>query len=738
MMYQPDPVRSVLERADGYGAEEEDAPEGSVAHLVQTYKSDGYNLLGYVLEMSYDQATIVTCDAWKRKCGGVPKNSFVVIRLNPAAAGLPAGGATRPSLILARVIQAAGTPLSSEVQQTIFAIHKVQAAIDPYTNADLQWGALEVAILGTYYDDAGQVAFGNDIDSYMSPHFYEVYVPPASDLNLLINSFVRYASATLPNTLDLAIFVEAHGDRYRYDETSSTLSTSGMMTETEYASLLSSFIQMGEAKREIERLYRRSQHVPIGSLRYTETQTLDQHDLVPIMVAPADFIANRTALFGKTRMGKSNTVKIIADMIMRSREKVGQVIFDLNGEYAYYNEQDGTSLYELHRERCTRYSLNSRRKPEPGVPRPRTLKVNFFQQVELGHSIIAALFDSSWQSRPGYIVPLLVEWEPCDDQDVADRFPDKGDATRYLRAQSMYFAVLEKAGFKPDMNITVDLHLHKPIRQRLASDPGLVSSCVLDPPKPGEPASLADRQPLTVATRIYERLYALYTASRMDTTTLFPVSKNSGKPYFEPIHECLLRLIGDPGVLGARYLTPFIDYHDAAGSNVVKDIVLEVDAGRSVIIDLSNADEVVAGYYSELVSREVFKRQATKFTTGELGDHSVLFFFEEAHNLFSKDDKNLRSIYNRLAKEGAKYRIGLVYLTQSMTTLSPDLLKNTENLFVAHLNDDREVHELTRRYEFRDVGLDVQRCKTQGYVRMITLSHRYALPVQIRKFGKAG
>ena len=40
-----------------------------------------------------------------------------------------------------------------------------------------------------------------------------------------------------------------------------------------------------------------------------------------------------------------------------------------------------------------------------------------------------------------------------------------------------------------------------------------------------------------------------------------------------------------------------------------------------------------------------------------------------------------------------------------------------------------------QRSEFRDVGADVQRTKAQGYVRMITLSHRYALPVQIEKFG---
>ncbi len=69
-----------------------------------------------------------------------------------------------------------------------------------------------------------------------------------------------------------------------------------------------------------------------------------------------------------------------------------------------------------------------------------------------------------------------------------------------------------------------------------------------------------------------------------------------------------------------------------------------------------------------------------------------------------------------------------------MTTLSPDLLKNSENFFIAHLNDDREVKEIERRYEFAGMGLDVQRARSKGYVRMITLSHRYALPVQVKLF----
>lgn len=192
-----------------------------------------------------------------------------------------------------------------------------------------------------------------------------------------------------------------------------------------------------------------------------------------------------------------------------------------------------------------------------------------------------------------------------------------------------------------------------------------------------------------------------------DEEILFPFSSRSGDPYFNPIHESLLKVLGDRNVSGIRYLLPFNKYHHITGGNVVQDIVQHANAGKTIIIDLANADEIITRYYSKLVSEAIFRSQTVKFTQGTLEDkdHSILFYFEEAHNLFRKDDSDLRSIYNRLAKEGAKNMIGMVYATQSMTTLSPDLLKNTENFFIAHLNDDREIRELTNQYEFKDIAL---------------------------------
>src|SRR2546423_4861606 len=65
---------------------------GPVSDIARRYvsdlsKPDPYlpkRLLGFLLNLSYEDVTIVTCDPWKRACGGVPRNSFVFVRLSPA------------------------------------------------------------------------------------------------------------------------------------------------------------------------------------------------------------------------------------------------------------------------------------------------------------------------------------------------------------------------------------------------------------------------------------------------------------------------------------------------------------------------------------------------------------------------------------------------------------------------------------------------------------------------------
>ena len=183
---------------------------------------------------------------------------------------------------------------------------------------------------------------------------------------------------------------------------------------------------------------------------------------------------------------------------------------------------------------------------------------------------------------------------------------------------------------------------------------------------------------------------------------------------------------------------PFKRYHDPAGSNTFEEISILTQEGKSVLVDYARADEQVRRNLSERICQKILADMMRLFGDDELGNRFVVLYFEEAHELFPAADRDHNNVYNKLAKEGAKFHISMVYATQSMTTLSPDLLKNTENFFIAHLDDDREVKEVTRKYAFRDLAEDVQRTMSKGFVRMITQSHRFALPVQIRKFEPRG
>ncbi len=103
-----------------------------------------------------------------------------------------------------------------------------------------------------------------------------------------------------------------------------------------------------------------------------------------------------------------------------------------------------------------------------------------------------------------------------------------------------------------------------------------------------------------------------------------------------------------------------------------------------------------------------------------------------------KDKKDVTSVYSRFAKEGAKYHIGMVYSTQSPTTILGDLLAQTENFFIAHLSSQEEVEALARlNVAYSGLKADILTSKTPGYVRMLTHSHRFVVPVQALKFSPA-
>jgi DNA helicase HerA-like ATPase len=153
-----------------------------------------------------------------------------------------------------------------------------------------------------------------------------------------------------------------------------------------------------------------------------------------------------------------------------------------------------------------------------------------------------------------------------------------------------------------------------------------------------------------------------------------------------------------------------------------------------VIVDLSQGDPVVQSTFSERICRQVFDDAMHRFIQNEAANY-IQLYFEEAHNLFPKrDDKDLSQIYNRIAKEGAKMRLGLIYATQEPSSISSNVLKNTQNWFISHLNNTDELREVEKYYDFGDFSDGLRRAPDRGYIRMKTYSNSFIVPVQIDRF----
>ncbi len=644
----------------------EDEPQGAIARIAASYNLESERLLGLLLKLDFEASHIVTCDAWKRQCGGVPRGSFVIFRVDPRAVA-PGDRAFCSRMILARITDAVPTPVEANVQQTLFQVHKLQAQLDPLTHQDLQWGALKASIVGTFYDDGDKIGFGNDVESFFSPFAYVAYMPTNEHLGALINSFVQCD--------------------YPFE---------------------------------------------IGRLRYTETPSPQGAVDVPILIDPRDIVgqstaAQRLANFGKTRFGKSNSNKMIARAIFESGLDVAQVFFDPSGEYTYINDQDQTCVYALHHERSVRYSLTPRALREDeaalGLEPAQLLRVNFYETPSVGHALIVSLWDTENPRAPMYWRPVL-DWDPADPIDAPDRRRDISGFNHYWRTMGMWYAILHRAGYTPPDGLRAPITFRAPVKEELVR----LGHAAAGP----DGSFIESGQPIAVLPQLYRSLAQIW-AAHQGEDAWFPTG--DGLPYFNEVEAHLLRMLSDTSIAAHTYIRPFNQYHSPDGSSVFDDIAEHAGRGTSVFIDMSQSNDVVRGNLVERICRTIFARQNQRFNSQDgVGDRFVVFYFEEAHRLFHKDDSDLNSIYNLLAKEGAKLNIGMVYSTQSMTTVSPDLVKNTDNFLIAHLDDDREAREVTRKYAFRDVADDVQRIQSRGYVRMLTRSHRFALPVQIHRF----
>jgi len=647
--------------------------------ILKEGKNDEF-FIGRPYSISYDKANILISDFWKNKVGGVPQGTFLLAFYDNEEAIEEA--------LLLRAINPAKLPTDNDVISSMIEYYKdnlktsgTENQLDQFTRYEFSFSGLECRILGTFYKVNGRVEFGADVENFYAAHNYQVYKAANEVLMYIANQ----RDSDIPA-----------GNENEFD---------------------------------------------IGKVRYSSSRRFQDQEVenVQVFINPKDLLGKRTALFGMTRTGKSNTVKKVIEATVEISNKapftldhkfettleklepfteegapkfpVGQIIFDINGEYANPNLQDeGTAIYELYEENVTRYSVLEK----PGFE---VMKVNFYTQVEAGFELILSyLSDQTGDYIRSYTAIDLNK--PEDQQDHSAQ-------TRYQRIIAAYFCCLYQAGFHPPNNFRVRFSGNVELNQMVTENSSI---------NPANNITL--QEAVTWWTAIWDNYNDDYFER---------YKRQQGHEWADEDLKALLVFLtrkrtpeGSANVSGYRKLRGILELHtNASDQSFEEEIIRKLRDGEIVIADLSQGNPSVQSLYSERICRKIFNDAMQRFIDNS-SSNFIQFYFEEAHNLFpQKEDKNLSQIYNRIAKEGAKLNLGLIYATQEVSSISSNILKNTQNWFIAHLNNEDEIRELRKYYDFNDFADSLVRFSAKndkGFVRMKTYSNPFVVPVQIHRF----
>jgi hypothetical protein len=464
--------------------------------------------------------------------------------------------------------------------------------------------------------------------------------------------------------------------------------------------------------------------IDFGLLRVSESFNYQQEQM-PAWISVNDIRGKRTAMFGKTRMGKSNTVKLVVQGMLDAtvnHRNVGQLIFDVNGEYANSNPQDGNdAIAAAYPDRCTSYFLSNR----GGNPSARLLRFNFYERTNEALQVMKELLPPD-VAASDYVSTLLTVRLPSLSRAVHDT---DAQVARRVRKIMLFWTLLDACGFDADPDrlkqLLNNLGVLQPFNpgfsqiMRMAAYQAIRSSA--PPPQPSRfNEMVSEMNVIARFSKEYENA---------------PSLTKEGVFLFDGDEEIMVNFLLPPAGTGPFVLRPCLQYHSPTADDFLADVLSRLANGDTVIIDLGSANEQIIRYFARSLSEAVFREQERKFVSNQLDGKYVQIYFEEAHMIFPPNSGNVIDVYSRFAKEGAKFNIGIVYSTQSPSTVNRDLLAQTENFFIGHLSSSRETTQLSEvQFAFKSVEERILKQRTPGLLHVLTYSHRYVIPVQANRY----
>ena len=235
-------------------------------------------------------------------------------------------------------------------------------------------------------------------------------------------------------------------------------------------------------------------------------------------------------------------------------------------------------------------------------------------------------------------------------------------------------------------------------------------------------------------------LYAYYRKFREDwISSIFEEKRIEGVNFHEDtisvVKRKLISLLGLEFENNQLYCRGIFD--EVAGENTISEICQELENGKIVIIDtsfFSGAIEILVG---SLITTEIFEKYKYYKKSGHLQNKPVVsVVLEEAPRVLGKKVLEQGSnIFETLAREGRKFKVGLIAITQLPSEIPKNILANMNTKIILGLEMNSE-RQAVMESAPQDLSQDNRNIAAldKGEALVTSTFTKFAVPVKVPLF----
>ena len=214
----------------------------------------------------------------------------------------------------------------------------------------------------------------------------------------------------------------------------------------------------------------------------------------------------------------------------------------------------------------------------------------------------------------------------------------------------------------------------------------------------------------------------------IDKKTGLPKENKSAKATILAIRKRISRLIDEGKGL------------HSSGSRMLEDIFVYLKQGKTVIVDLSLKDSFDANVISSILIRNLFENNK-RYHTEQINTEVIetVICVEEAQNVISEEFvRSNANPFVRTAKEGRKFKLGMIAITQRPSAIAEEIRSQAENFFTFYMGNTDDIKSLVKSNINYDgvISRFIQNETIPGNLYMVSAKQSFALPVRVLEFEK--